>query len=246
MWLLPLKACDAPQLQLYCFPYGGAGPSLYKKWADAIDPAIQLVGVQLPGRERRIKEPAFTQMRPLVKSLAKVWRHRPDLPYAFFGHSLGALVAYELILELRRQGLPLPLRLIVSGSKAPHLNRHPEQINGLPDAAFIEAIRQLGGTPEAVLQNELLMQVFLPVLRADFTLYENYHYEQNAPIDLPILACGGRSDREVSSSDLYAWSEHTEGAFDWQLFEGDHFYLDAAPKLLIDYFTPFIQRHQNS
>ena len=240
MFFETLTRVNEPHCQLYCFPYGGVGASVFKKWTKYLDPDIELIGIQMPGRETKIKEPPFLQMKPLVKALANCMPRKPRLPYAFYGHSLGALIAFELTVELQMAGYQGPNHLIVSGCRAPHIHNQRKPINQLPDDQFIEAIRKLGGTPEEVLQNEILMEVFLPILRSDFTLFENYVYEEKLPLEIPILAFSGIEDQEVGKDDLLAWKTYTKKEFKPKFFPGNHFFLENQYQQLIASFLPVL------
>jgi medium-chain acyl-[acyl-carrier-protein] hydrolase len=150
-----------------------------------------------------------------------------DSPFAFFGHSLGALISFELTRRLRRQKTPSPLQLFISGCRAPQIPNPDPPIHQLPDAEFIEELGRFNGTPQAVLDNPELMEVFLPLLRSDIGLWETYVYDHEAPLDCPISAFGGLADEEVSREELAAWRDQTRSSFSMQMFPGDHFFLNG-------------------
>jgi medium-chain acyl-[acyl-carrier-protein] hydrolase len=147
-----------------------------------------------------------------------------DFPFAFFGHSLGSLISFELTRWLRRQKVPCPLQLFVSGCRVPQIPNPDPPIHQLPDVEFIEELRRFNGTPKAVLDNPELMEVFLPLLRSDMRLYETYVYDHEAPLDCPISAFGALEDEEVSREELAAWYDQTRSRFNIQMFPGDHFF----------------------
>jgi medium-chain acyl-[acyl-carrier-protein] hydrolase len=170
---------------------------------------------------------------PLIKTLAEALRPQLDRPFAFFGHSLGALVAFELARRLERDGGPVPVRLLVSGCAAPQVPRDGRPLHVLPEAEFRSELRGLNGTPAAVLENEELMELLLPTLRADFALCETYTFIPGPPLTCPINAWGGLNDDAVSRQSLDAWQEQTTGSFRLHLLPGDHFFLHTSrPKLL--------------
>jgi medium-chain acyl-[acyl-carrier-protein] hydrolase len=211
-------------LRLFCFPYAGGGASIYSKWAASLPESVELHCVQLPGRETRIFEPAYRQLAPLIEALAPVLAPQLDRPFAVFGHSMGALIGFELCRHLRRQGQPMPIGLFVSGRQAPHRAESDPPIH---------ALRALNGTPHEVLANAELMEMALPGLRADFELCETYVHTPEPPLNLPILAFGGLFDRDVSREDVDAWREHTTGRFSLSMLPGDHFFIESArPQLL--------------
>jgi medium-chain acyl-[acyl-carrier-protein] hydrolase len=214
------------RLRLFCFPYAGGGASIYRGWIGRFPSWVDVCPVQLPGREERIREPAFTHMDALCAALLPTLAPYLDQPVALFGHSMGALIAYQLATRLHdpENG---PVHLLVSGQRAPHLPLGRPPSYNLPDAAFAERLRDLNGTPAPVLQNPELMELVRPLLRADFELSECTPRERRDLLDCPITAFGGLADREIERPHLEAWRETTRGAFDLHMLPGDHFYLAA-------------------
>jgi len=227
-WIHCTKPNPAPRFRLFCFPYAGGGASIYFRWFDHIPAEIDLCPVQLPGRESRLGTPPFTRLVPLLQQLTRVLRPYLQVPFAFFGHSMGALISFELARQLRRQHVPGPIALFVSAHRAPQRPAPSPPIHSLPQDKFVEALRRLNGTPEAVLQDAELMQLLLPTLRADFAVCETYTYMPEVPLECPILAFGGLQDREVSQDDLAAWCDQTHRAFKLRMIPGDHFFLHSA------------------
>ena len=179
-------------------------------------------------------EAPFTRLLPLVQKLAQVLVHLMDVPYAFFGHSMGGLISFELIRELRRQQRPLPAHYFVSGSRAPQLGSRTAPFHQLPEPLFVkEVVRRYNGIPAVVLQSDELTKIFLPVLKADVELFETYAYTAEEPLDCPITAFGGMQDNQVSQEELAAWRDQTHGAFTFRMFPGDHFYLNEAREILL-------------
>lgn len=223
---------EAP-LHLFCLPYAGGGASLFRTWSAALPSEVAVHAVQLPGREERLSESPYTRMAPLTDDLAEALLPYLAQPFAIFGHSLGALVAYEATRTLRRRYSKLPLQLFVSACRAPRLHAEDSPIHALPEAEFVNEIRALSGTPPEVFASNELMQIMVPLLRADFELFETYSYREEEPIACPIIGLGGLRDPEVSSENIAAWREHTHGPFRLHMFPGDHFFLQSArPKLL--------------
>ena len=175
-WLIRPEVKPAARLRLFCFTYAGGGASIYRPWTRELPPELELCAVQLPGRENRLLEPAYTEMPALVEQLGTVLAPYLDRPFAFFGHSMGALVAFEMARTVRRRYGRSALHLFVSGHAAPRIARRRPPVYQLPDAAFVDAIRELNGTPEEVLENADLMALVLPALRADLTVCETYRY----------------------------------------------------------------------
>jgi surfactin synthase thioesterase subunit len=213
--------------RLFCLPNAGAGASIYRTWQDLLPSDVTVCPVQLPGRENRRAELPFTQLSLLVMELAHIIRPYLNCPFAFFGHSMGALISFELARQLRRQKAPEPVRLFVSAWEAPQLpDRLNPPLHQLPDTEFVEQLHRLYGTPEAVLQ------ILLPILRADCTMCGTYVYQEEEPLAYPISVFGGLQD-DVSYPDLTAWRDQTCNNFTLRLLPGNHFLIkDSQVPLL--------------
>ncbi len=198
--------------------------------------------MELPGRGTRIKDAPFTRMEPLVEAIALALLPELDKPFAFFGHSMGALVSFELARLLRKRGDRQLSNLSISGRGAPQIPDPEPPIHALPEAEFVEKLRGYNGTPSEVLTNAELMQLFLPILRADFELIETYVYKNEPAFDFPISAFGGLQDFKASRENLSSWDRHTTAAFDLQMFPGDHFFLHSAEALLLQSITLQLQQ----
>ncbi|MCS6845860.1 MAG: thioesterase II family protein [Caldilineales bacterium] len=226
-WLSCPKPNPVATVRLFCFPYSGAAASVYYPWADLLPPNIEVCPVQLPGHGTRLREPLATRLAPQVEALAAGLAPAFDRPFAFFGHSMGALLSFELARYLRRTGRPGPVHLFVSGHGAPHLPDRNPPLHALPDDQFVAKLRELNGTPEEVLRHQELLQLLIPVLRADFAVCETYVYQPEPPLACPISAYGGLGDGYVNREELAAWREQTTGPFALRMFPGDHFYLNS-------------------
>lgn len=219
---------------MFCFPYAGGGASIYRGWAAALPADLEVCPVQLPGRESRLRDQPFDRLGPLIEAAADALGPHFGVPFVFFGHSMGAMIAFELARELRRRGRPLPLHLFVAGRRAPQLPAREEPIHDLPDEEFFEELRRLNGTPEEVLQHAELMRLLTPILRADFAVNETYELTPEEPFDFGISAFGGLGDEEVTREDLAAWQAHTRGRFRLRMLPGDHFFLHSARDLILE------------
>ena len=207
-------------LRLFWFPHaGGAAPA---RAFPAICP------VRLPGREARIAEAPFERMEPLVAALADAIRPYLAQPFAFFGHSMGAAVAFELARLLRRRGQPLPKLLVASGARAPQFRRNYTPPPAPEDEQFLDELQRLQGIPDDLIDDPALMRAILPALRADAALYRKYAYTEDAPLDCPIRAYGGAGDSNVRREHLEAWAEQTTASFAVRLFPGGHFYIERS------------------
>lgn len=233
LWLIRPKPIPSARLRLYCFPYAGGGIPTFRQWIPNFPPDYELTIVQLPGRGSFLREKPVVEMDLLIPDLLRVLQPDLDCPYAFFGHSLGALVSYEIAKVFLERGVRQPLHLFVSGRGAPQVPDPNQPIYDLPDSQFVEKIRQFNGTPQEILANEELMQIFLPILRADFTLNETYTFRPGKLLTCPVTAFGGDRDGRVPAESLQAWKDLTIGKFQSIVFPGDHFFLHSEQGQLI-------------
>lgn len=212
-------------MRLVCIPNAGGSPALFRAWAKALPAAVGVTAVVLPGQGSRLYETPPTDLKALAGDLCQALEWLSE-PFALFGYSMGALLAFEASRALRQRGLPAPLRLFVAARRAPHIADTQSPIHTLPDAAFIQAVQtRYGGIPEIILQDKELMALFTPVLRANFEMLETYPYTQAARLDTPLIAFGGTADGTTSAAELRAWGEHTSSTFDAHLYDGGHFFI---------------------
>ena len=241
-WLMRPQPNPKAALRLFCLPYAGGGASVFRRWADKLPSNIEVCALQLPGRESRLREAPFDRISPLVEAAAPALREALDRPFAFFGHSLGASVSFELARWFRRHYGLSPVALFISGRQAPQLPETDPDIHELPDAEFIEELRSLNGTPPQVLDHPELMELVLPMLRADFAMCKEYAYVQEAPLDCPFYVFGGHDDKDVPRDYLEAWREHTSASFTLRMLPGDHFFIQTAETLLLEILSRDIVR----
>ncbi|MEA5510000.1 beta-ketoacyl synthase N-terminal-like domain-containing protein [Crocosphaera sp. UHCC 0190] len=233
LWFPFLDKNSQPRLRLFCFPYAGAGASIFQSWSKFFPSDIEICPVQLPGRENRDQEPPFTGLKPLIQTLVPLICPYLDRPFAFFGHSMGALLSFELTRELRRQNKQSPVCLFVSSSRAPQIPDFDVPLHQLGDSKFKEALQKFQGIPEETLKKAEFDQQFLPILRADFALMETYLYGSGDLLNCPIYAFGGVDDRKVSQKDLESWSQQTSQDFRVKMFSGEHFFFQKEqPEML--------------
>jgi medium-chain acyl-[acyl-carrier-protein] hydrolase len=222
------------RLRLFAFAYAGRGASLFFPWRAAVPDWIELVAVQLPGREGRMAEPAVGRLEDLVASLLPEIMPLLDRPYAFFGHSMGALLSYELARALRRGAAPAPLALALSGRRAPTTPNPDPPLHGLTDTAFVETMQsRYDGIPQIVLEQPDLMRLLLPTLRRDIEAIETHAWRPDPPLAAPFLLYGGEDDREAPRDSLAAWRPLTTGETRLRQFPGGHFYLMAQQAALL-------------
>ncbi len=219
-------------MNLICFPYAGGGAQIFNNWQAAFA-QIQICAVQYPGRGRRVSEEPFTDCRELVQALLPNLLPFLNKPFAFFGHSMGAIIAYEVARNVQEQhGLKLE-RLIASGRRGPQLPPTERVTYNLPDPEFIEELRRLNGTPHEVLDHPELMQLMMGIIRADFQLTQTYQFSPGPQLSCPFSIFGGLEDAHVTPEHLEAWCELTSSECSIKMFEGDHFFLQTNDKPLL-------------
>ena len=233
-WAVRWRKLPRPRMRLFCMPHSGAGAAVYRPWDPLLPGDVELVSIRLPGREARFHEPAFSHLDDLVPELAGNLMPLLDVPYGWFGHSMGGLVAFETCREIRRRGLPEPAWLAISSRPAPHLAAGSVSVLGLPgqtpardatDEEFAALIAALNGTPGEVRGGTAALAPFIPTLRADLLVIETYQYRPEPPLDLPISVFGGEQDPITSLDDLHAWHVHSSVSCTVHTFPGGHFYL---------------------
>ena len=235
-WIACRKPNPQASLRLFCFPCAGGISATYNTWYNNLPTEVEICLIQLPGRGVRFRKKRFTQLSALVQTLVPIIQPHLNIPFAFFGHSMGAVISFEIARQFRQQGNPGPVHLFVCSSPAPQQPTRKPQIHQLPEAEFVAQLCQrYNAIPQAVLQDNELMQLFLPILRDDLTMLETYVYTVDKPLNCPISAFGGLQDRMVSEFDLTGWREQTCGSFRLQMFPGDHFFLhtDKSPFLKV-------------
>ncbi len=216
---------DPGPLRLFCFPHAGGGSGMFRGWREGLKGIAGIAPACLPGREQRLGEPPMESMEQLVTALVQAIRPLLDGPFAFFGHSMGAVVAFELVRALRRAGVNLPTVLIVSAARAPQFREHYTPLPDPSEEEFLDQLRRLEGMPVEVLEHPESLNVVLPALHADARLYRRYVYRPEPSLPLPLVAFGGREDPNVRPEHVDAWREQTSAKFEWREFAGGHFYL---------------------
>jgi medium-chain acyl-[acyl-carrier-protein] hydrolase len=233
-WLRLRPANGRTHLRLFCFPYAGGSALVFHEWGRGLPDWVEVCPVHLPGRGARVLESSYTELPPLAEAAAAALLPHLDRPYALFGHSMGALIAFEVARQLRRAGAPRPAHLFVSACRAPQLNHGRSFTFDLPHDGLILALRRLNGTPQAVLESDEIMEFFAPLIRADLQLTQTYVCPPEPPLDCPISAFGGLQDPEETPERLAAWHEQTDAEFELLMFAGDHFFLHTQSSLLLE------------
>ncbi len=231
------------RLRLFCFAHAGGAASLFATWSRRLPRWIEVVACHLPGRNERLREPLPLRMDRLLDAMAPEIRPRLNLPFAFFGHSLGARVAFYLARRLRSNGLQLPQFLFASACSAPHLPSRFSPLHALPSRHFIEELqRRYEPIPDLILQDPESLRMFLSILRADFSVLETTNYTAEPPLACPIVAYIAKDDAAVSASDVEAWSVQTSAAFRAEILEGNHFYLRSSTAQLLPSLVAALQQ----
>jgi medium-chain acyl-[acyl-carrier-protein] hydrolase len=226
-WLPARRTNSTAGVRLFCFPYAGGNESAYRHWQQKLPQSIEVLPVQLPGRGSRIKEPPYSELRPLISAASEALAAEMEKPFALFGHSMGALIAFELARELRKQHGIQPVHLFISANCSPRQRPEEPAVAQLSDAALIDVLQRYEGTPQDLLNDAELMRLMLPVIRADMALCDSYVYDPGPPLECSITVFGGLEDHLRSRACLESWREHTKGPFMLRMLPGGHFFINS-------------------
>lgn len=232
-WLVR-KPGISPDLRLFCFSYAGGNASSYDAWQAELDERIEVCAIQLPGRGSRYREAPCTSMSAILNPVADILLAESEVPYAFFGHSLGALLAFEMTRLCKRRYMPLPVHLFVSGCAAPQCRNPSQDLHKLPDDELIVSLNEYNGTPPEILAHSELMKLVLPTVRADFSLAETYQYKPGDQLNVPITVFSGRMDTHVTAEQAQGWQKETKAPINIRWCAGDHFFIKSERNLVLD------------
>lgn len=233
-WFVRFGPRAGATTRVFCCPFAGGGASWFAEWSRGLDPSLELIALQLPGRENRILEAPCDSMRAIVSGVQEEISRLLDKPYIVYGHSMGASIGFELVRGLLARGFPPPLHFIASASPAPHLPRRRPPISHLTDQEFLQELRRFGGMPEQILANAELLELYLPMLRADFTVVERYRSTtKRAFLPVPTSIHGGRADSMVEPEDLQSWHGVAD-VVNLTMHDGDHFFIKSYYPLMLD------------
>jgi medium-chain acyl-[acyl-carrier-protein] hydrolase len=243
-WLILAKPNPVASRRLFCVPYAGGSPLVFSDWPLDLPPDVEVGLIQLPGRGMRLSQPPFTKVEPLVESLVQALHPFLDKPFAFYGHSMGGLICFELSRALRLKFNLEPEVLFVSGRQAPPLRDRTAATYDLPERQFINELGHLNGTPPEVLEQPELMKLLVPLLRADFELCQTYVYQPGPPLACALSVFGGVDDSEVNQEELEGWREFTTGPFSLRMLPGDHFFIRTARTQLLRLISQDLKTYQ--
>ena len=231
-WFVDFGRSLRPTHRLFCFPYAGGSAAIYRGWQARLPPSIEVVGIQTPGKGARVLEAPHTDLDTLVSDLLDAIRPRlHERPFSFFGHSNGALIAFQLARRMQREGLPAPERLFLSANPAPWTRTFDPPHSSLSDVEFRAMLYRLNGTPPEVLANDELLELMLPGLRADFALAESFRCDGSAIRSACTVFYG--SEDEIAPHQIEAWQDRIDGPVDYERIEGGHFYIHDQEALLV-------------
>ena len=234
-WVRRFHPAPEARDRVVCFPHAGGSATYYFPFSAALSPVADVLAVQYPGRQDRLLEPCITDISTLADQLTdelERWAHRP---LTFFGHSMGATVAFEVARRLEARGVVLR-GLFVSGRRAPSRQRE-EHVHLRDDQGLVEELRRLSGTDSELLADEAVLAMVLPAMRGDYRAIETYRYRPGPPLNSPVLALTGDSDPLVEVADARAWAQHTVAPFQLRVFPGGHFFLSDHTESIVREIT---------
>lgn len=221
------------EFTLFCFPFSGGTATAFKPWLAHNSEVLEVVPVKLPGRETRFKEPAFFDLVDMASAFVDALAPHTNRRYALYGHSMGAIIIFEVVRQIRQRGLPMPVHLFPAAYRSPERPSTKKHIHHFDDDAFLEELRTYEGTPESFFDNPELIEFLLPMLKADFSIHETWVYKTQPPLDLPITAFYGKEDPIAPAAEMAPWQAHTSQGFELVQMPGSHFFLNHGRPLVI-------------
>ncbi|MGJ4999557.1 thioesterase II family protein [Bradyrhizobium sp. HKCCYLS3077] len=241
-WIVKWRSTSAGRATLLAFPHAGGTASMARRWTDHLPGWCNVWAIQYPGRDGRFAEVPFDRAEPLADAITTAVIPNLRGPVCFFGHSLGALLAFLVAQRLMTASHSAPHHLIVSGRRAPHLPDPQAPSHGLPEPEFIARLRRLNGTPPEVFHHVGLLELLLPMLRADFAASETYRYRPGPKLSCPVTVFGGIRDPLTTPHDLRAWATHAPEPTGMHMFDGDHFFIRSAEKDVLAHIAAIVIR----
>lgn len=236
-WYVEYKKNPHASMRIFCFPHSGGGASTYFSWSNLLSLTVELISIQLPGRENRFYDHLTNDLEFIIDNLSQEFTYYKEKPFVVFGHSLGALIAYEFVKSVYQSYGIYPQYMIVSGAKAPHLPFRIKKLSQLEDEELLQELKNYGEINDALLQNEQILKMFLPIFRSDFSIGENYNYKETVVFPFDILALAGSDDPTVNKKEILGWSGYTSGNFEFRIFPGGHFFLKSHTEEILSFIS---------
>jgi medium-chain acyl-[acyl-carrier-protein] hydrolase len=241
-WTLCINASSDPSITVLCFPCAGGNASLFRAWMGRFPSDMRVLSIQFPGRETRICESPISDVRVLADAIAKLLIASNQEPYVLLGFSMGGIVAFEVARRVRRMSGKSPKLFVATACPPPQLAWRQRKLLNLSKVELISELKTMGGTPPEVFENRELLDACVELLRNDLEALEKYCYEEENPLDCPILAIGGLNDEHISPEDLRGWSAQTSGEFACRMIKGGHFSLFDSVPMTIRLLESYIRR----
>ncbi|MGH0631129.1 thioesterase II family protein [Bacillus pacificus] len=233
------------KIKLFCIPYAGGSANVFLDWKDRLS-SYELFPIELAGKGRRFLEPSYSNLNQAINDIfLSIDDEIADTPYALFGHSMGALYAFELLYKLRDEKRPMPVCTFFSGKNPPHIKAKKIR-HVLNDDEFLKELRKMGGTPQELLESKELMNLFIPILREDFRITETYLLpNKREKIDCPFVILNGKNDELTDSNIMKEWGEYTGKGIQTFDFEGEHFFIQTHVKEVLEVIDNFLFEYMN-
>jgi medium-chain acyl-[acyl-carrier-protein] hydrolase len=242
-WYLEYKKNPHAAIRLFCFHHSGGGASAFYPWVEHLSSSIEMIAIQLPGRENRFTEPLNNNLQDIITKLSEAFHTYKDKPFFVLGHSLGALLSFELIQSIYQLHSVYPCHMIVSAAKAPHLPFRMKHLSHLDNKTLKEELKAYNGIDEIIINNDELLDLFLPIIRSDFSISERYFYKNSVIFPCDILALSGIHDKTVNKEEILAWSAYTAGDFKHLSFPGEHFFIKEHQKNILELINQIAGRY---
>lgn len=233
-WFHIIKSQKNPKLRLFCFAYGGGSSYAFSDWAKYVSDDIEIIAIALPGRGKRLNEQSYTQWEPLINEIEIALKCYLDVPYVFYGHSLGSCIAFNLTKQLQKNNNPLPQKIYLAACQSPNIPSFEQPISDLSSDNFFYTIEQMKGLPKELLNNKRLVKLIEPALRADVLLAELWKGTENDKVEVPIIVLCGLTDNAVQPDNVKNWKNFTTKEFNCYLFQGDHFFMHTKKKEILE------------
>lgn len=240
LWVRRFHPIPDAQVKLICLPHAGGSASFYFSLSRSLFPTVDVLAIQYPGRQDRLGEKCIDTIEELADSIFQIVRAQADRPLILFGHSMGAILAFEVARRLEGDSI-IPMGLFASARRAPRLHRD-EKVHQRDDEGLLADIRELSGTNSGLFDDDELLSIVLPSIRSDYKAVETYRYQPGPMLSCPIFALVGDNDPKSTVDEAGAWKEHTSGKFELVVFSGGHFYIHSSLPTVLD----IIMEHINS